>query len=128
VNLVPAWAEQERSFLSFGLFFNRGVTFSLFAQHEALGLALAVGGMFFLGFLCVKNEKIRVMPGIVLLWAGAIGNLADRVIYGHVIDWIHVWRGYMNLADACLGIGCLLVCGHCCTNFEWRSSCDAKKK
>jgi signal peptidase II len=117
-NLAPASAEREGSFLAFGLFFNRGVTFSLLARYEGLGLTVALAGVFLLGVVCVKSEKVRTMPGIVLLWGGAIANLADRVIYGYVIDWIHVWRGYMNLADVGLGIGCLWVCGHWVQNFR----------
>jgi signal peptidase II len=118
LNIAPAPAGQARSFLSFNLFLNRGVTFSLLARYEGLGLAVALVGLFFLGIVCVKNEKIRRTPGIALLWAGAVANLIDRIIYGHVIDWIRVWRGYMNVADMVLGVGCLLVCGYCLQNFR----------
>jgi signal peptidase II len=90
LNIAPASSDRGRSFFSFNLFLNRGVTFSLFAQYEGLGLAVALAGVCCLGVVCMKSEKIRTMPGIALLWAGAVANLLDRVIYGYVIDWIHV--------------------------------------
>ena len=47
-----------------------------------------------------------------LILGGAIGNLIDRICFGHVIDFIHcTFWGYefpiFNIADSCITIGVL---------------------
>ena len=49
-----------------------------------------------------------------LILGGAIGNLIDRVLLGHVIDYIQVWLGSypfpaFNLADAAISVGAALL-------------------
>ena len=57
-----------------------------------------------------KIEKI----GILLIIAGAIGNVFDRICYGHVIDFIslhyhaYYWPTF-NLADAFITCGAFLA-------------------
>jgi len=51
------------------------------------------------------------MLGVIFLWAGAICNLTDRLLYGYVIDWLYVGL-YVNLADIWLGMGCVMVFLH----------------
>ena len=52
---------------------------------------------------------------LALVLGGAIGNLFDRVVYGHVIDFILVhWqnRWYFpafNLADSAITLGAILL-------------------
>ena len=51
---------------------------------------------------------------IALILGGAIGNLIDRVIYGHVVDFIHVyWRDWyfpsFNVADAAITAGAAIL-------------------
>lgn len=59
-----------------------------------------------------KNKKIYTF-GIILLFAGAIGNFIDRIIFQYVIDWLdfHIF-GFdfwvFNIADMCLDIGIAL--------------------
>jgi signal peptidase II len=45
---------------------------------------------------------------------GAVGNLIDRVRYGSVVDFIHVyWRRYQwpdfNVADSAISVGVILL-------------------
>jgi signal peptidase II len=102
----------EQAFLSLGLRFNRGISFSWLENYPHLGLTVTLTAMGFLGLLCLKNKTVRSTPGIILLWAGAAGNLTDRLLYGYVIDWIYIFRGYINLADVWLCAGGLaaLLC------------------
>ena len=51
-----------------------------------------------------------------LILGGAIGNVIDRLMYGHVVDFLDVhWAGWhfpaFNLADSAItvGAGCLLL-------------------
>ena len=50
--------------------------------------------------------------GLVL--GGALGNIVDRVRYGYVVDFLHVfWRDHnfwvFNVADAAISLGVLLL-------------------
>ena len=53
-----------------------------------------------------------------LILGGAVGNLIDRVLYGAVVDFVHVWvkiggRTWswpdFNVADASITVGALLL-------------------
>ncbi|WP_292154291.1 signal peptidase II, partial [Mesorhizobium sp.] len=52
--------------------------------------------------------------GFALIVGGALGNLIDRAVYGHVIDYIlfhtPVWSfAVFNFADAFISVGAALV-------------------
>ena len=66
--------------------------------------------------LLLEEGQVWLRAGLVLVLAGAIGNLIDRAALGYVIDFISVhWREYyfpaFNVADASISIGaaCLIV-------------------
>jgi signal peptidase II len=48
--------------------------------------------------------------GLALVMGGAVGNLVDRALRGHVVDFIHVsgWPVF-NVADVAIVAGGLLV-------------------
>ena len=45
----------------------------------------------------------------VLIFAGAISNIGERVILGYVRDWIYIWTGIFNLADGYIILGIILL-------------------
>ena len=48
--------------------------------------------------------------GLVMVIAGAVGNLADRLRLGYVVDYIDLrWWPVFNLADVWLVVGCCLI-------------------
>ena len=52
--------------------------------------------------------------GLALILGGAFGNLVDRILHGHVIDFVDVyWRDVhfwaFNVADAAISVGAVLV-------------------
>jgi signal peptidase II len=52
--------------------------------------------------------------GLSLILGGAFGNLIDRAIFGHVVDFVDVFWGVthfwaFNIADAAITIGAVLV-------------------
>jgi signal peptidase II len=52
--------------------------------------------------------------GLALILGGAFGNLIDRAVAGHVLDFVDVYRGDIhfwafNVADAAITIGAILV-------------------
>ncbi|MDR1048571.1 MAG: signal peptidase II [Synergistaceae bacterium] len=108
-------AAENAAFPSLGLHYNEGIAFSLMKNFPRASLMTAILGIGVLGFLCARKASVRGLFGTVFLWAGAIGNLTDRLLYGHVVDWIYV-GGYVNLADVWLCIGgaaifAEIVCG-----------------
>ncbi len=55
-----------------------------------------------------------LLAGLALVLGGAIGNLVDRVLLGHVTDFIQVWFGSwpfpsFNVADAGISVGAALL-------------------
>lgn len=96
---------------------NRGTAWGLLSRYYDL---LLIGRSILIGFLILylffaNQEKQRQFP-LVLVISGALGNLLDCFIYGHVIDMIHfVFWGYsypvFNIADVsiCVGAGLLMI-------------------
>jgi signal peptidase II len=118
--VAPAFIGQERVFPSLSLYHNYGMTFSLMDAHPSLSLTFSLVGIALLLLICLKSKTARSMSGVIFLWAGAIGNLSDRLMYGYVVDWIYV-GGYINLADLWLCAGSFLVFGYCVKIFNGRS-------
>jgi signal peptidase II len=65
-------------------------------------------------FLLVRHARINagVLFAVALVMAGAAGNLLDRVLRGHVVDFLRVphWPVF-NVADIaiCVGYGVLIL-------------------
>lgn len=102
--------------------YNTGAAFSFLADHDGwqrwLFAAIAVGVSAVL-VVWLKRLPRRgqgwLALGLALVLGGALGNLFDRVVYGHVIDFILVhWqnRWYFpafNIADCAISVGAVLL-------------------
>ncbi len=58
----------------------------------------------------IKNQQRLLTFALVMILAGAVGNLIDRALLGYVVDFISLhWKGYyfpaFNVADACITLG-----------------------
>ncbi|MDR1377269.1 MAG: signal peptidase II [Synergistaceae bacterium] len=93
------------------LYLNHGISFSLLERHASVSLFFTLAGLGILGYACVKSATVRRAPGIIWLFSGAAGNLIDRLVYGYVIDWIHIGI-FFNLADLWLCIGGVRLLGY----------------
>lgn len=106
--------------LNLTLVFNTGAAFSFLADaggwqkwlFSALAVTIAVllGG--WLGRIR-RDDWCQALP-FSLVIAGALGNLHDRLRYGHVVDFVDVyWRQYhwpaFNVADSCIVVGAALL-------------------
>ncbi|MEO6994284.1 MAG: signal peptidase II, partial [Lacunisphaera sp.] len=92
---------------------NTGAAWSMFSG-KSTGLALLAAGTLFAIFfwrkhLALKNPSVQLSFG--LLCGGIIGNLVDRLVHGHVIDFVDVHFGSytyptFNVADSgiCIGV------------------------
>jgi signal peptidase II len=95
-------------FFALALHFNPGAAFSLFRSMPGTAAALAVAGILVLLLMRRLFPAFRRSPAEALLFAGAAGNLADRVLHGHVVDWLKVGPLHLNAADFFLCLGALL--------------------
>jgi len=62
----------------------------------------------------LKRQQRLQTTAIALVLGGAIGNLIDRSLYGHVIDFIDVYWGQhhwpaFNIADSAITVGAFLL-------------------
>lgn len=80
-------------------------------------LALAVSGYIAWWLWSLRNERSSILTvGLALVLGGALGNVIDRILLGHVIDFIEVYiMGWafpaFNVADSAItvGAGCLII-------------------
>jgi len=106
------------SFFNLVLVYNKGAAFSFLASETGwqryLFTALGIGAALFIVYLLRKHAGQRMFSwALSLVLGGAIGNVIDRVLYGHVIDFLdfHV-RGWhwpaFNVADSAICVGAVL--------------------
>jgi len=105
-------------FLALFRTYNTGIAFSMFSSFGDTGLVvIAVLVVAFVLYLATRTPSAHVIArvGFALIIGGALGNLIDRAVYGHVIDYIlfhtPVWSfaNVFNLADAFISVGAALV-------------------
>ena len=97
--------------------YNLGVAFSLLSGMERefiIGMRLVIVGFVLWLWRRTPAERSFTHAGFALIIAGAIGNLIDGFVYGHVIDYIlfhtATWSfAVFNLADSFISIGAGLV-------------------
>ncbi len=86
---------------------NTGAAFGIL-QGQTWFLILV--GLVVIGFLLYYSHEHQLALGFLL--GGTMGNLVDRVLYGYVIDFIHIpfWPSF-NVADTfnVIGVGLLLL-------------------
>jgi len=96
---------------------NPGIAFSFLRGSSPTLLLLAVVAVTIaiLVFWARSRDGGKLAAlGFGLIVGGAIGNIVDRLIYGHVIDFLHLHIGdrtlfVFNLADAALTLGPILL-------------------
>jgi signal peptidase II len=116
------YRELVSGFLSLSHVRNYGAAFGILADaalpyQAALFVSLSLVA---LGAIVLYARRLPVgalLPqlALALILGGAVGNLIDRVAYGYVTDFIHVfWNQYswpdFNVADSAISTGvCLLL-------------------
>ncbi|MFZ6657065.1 signal peptidase II [Undibacterium sp. TJN19] len=107
------------SFFNLTLLFNKGAAFSFLAAESgwqrylftAIGLVAAA----FITYLLLRHSSQKMFCwALSLILGGALGNVIDRLMYGHVIDFLdfHYQEIYhfpaFNIADSAICIGAAL--------------------
>ncbi|MHA6644829.1 signal peptidase II [Mesorhizobium sp. A623] len=104
-------------FLALYRTYNTGIAFSMLDSFGDTGLiVVSVCVVAFVLYLAAKTTPGQGIAriGFALIVGGALGNLIDRAIYGHVIDYIlfhtPAWSfAVFNLADAFITVGAIAV-------------------
>lgn len=91
----------HNSGVAFGLFKNATIFF-IFISVASVALILSMIGKKYYTFL----EK----SALALVLSGALGNLADRLRFGYVVDFIDfkIWPVF-NIADSAITVGAILL-------------------
>ncbi|CAG2149015.1 Lipoprotein signal peptidase [compost metagenome] len=106
-------------FFNLVLVYNKGAAFSFLADAGGWQrwfftlLGVVVGG--FIVWLLYRHTGQKLFClAVSLILGGAIGNVVDRVLYGHVIDFLDFhWRNMhfpaFNVADCAITVGAVLL-------------------
>lgn len=107
------------SFFNLVLVYNKGAAFSFLSDaggwQRIFFIGLTSVAIVVISWLIARHESEKLFRwGLTLILGGAIGNLIDRVAYGHVIDFLDFhWAGWhfwaFNVADSAISIGAALL-------------------
>ena len=114
---------------------NDGAAFGSFKGNNALFIAISSLALFFALVLLLRRPDAATSGkprslwwahdawrdvSLALLLAGVLGNLTDRLLYGHVIDFLlfdlhvpfaHPWPAF-NVADSCISVAVVFFIIH----------------
>ncbi|MEN8178832.1 MAG: signal peptidase II [Pseudomonadota bacterium] len=103
-------------FFDLTLMYNKGAAFSFLSDQGGwqrwffVVLALMVTAVLIGWLRRLKAEEKWVALSLSLIIGGAVGNVIDRVLFGQVIDFVHLhyqqhyWPAF-NLADSAISVG-----------------------
>lgn len=102
------------------LLYNKGAAFSFLANESGWQrwfftlIAISVSSVLCVWLMKLKEHEKWLAIALSLVIGGALGNLYDRLAYGHVVDFIHVHWGphyfpAFNIADSAISIGAVML-------------------
>jgi signal peptidase II len=105
-------------FFNLVLVYNKGAAFSFLAAESGwqrhLFTAIGIAAAIYIVYLLRKHAGQRMFCwALTLILGGAVGNVIDRILYGHVIDFLDVFIGNwhwpaFNIADSAICVGAVL--------------------
>jgi signal peptidase II len=101
---------------------NTGAAFGSFRGNNTFFVAISIIALVVVAVLLVRPRRSDPWRDIslALLLAGILGNLTDRLLHGHVVDFLlfnlHIrfadpWPAF-NVADSCISIAVVLFIVH----------------
>ena len=100
---------------------NTGAAFGSFKNNNTFFIVISGLALLFVVTLLVRRRSWDVWRDVSLafLLAGVLGNLTNRLLYGHVIDFLlfdlhfpyaHPWPAF-NVADSCIciAVACFII-------------------
>lgn len=102
------------------LLYNKGAAFSFLASQGGwqrwffTTIALGVSVVLLLWLKRLPRSAKWLPMAIALILGGALGNLVDRIVYGHVVDFLSFhWNGAyfpaFNIADSAITLGAIML-------------------
>lgn len=99
---------------------NEGVAFSFLSGMSGwaiVSMRLAIVAFILWWWRSSEHPSAWSHLGFAMVVAGAAGNIVDRLIYGHVVDYVlfhtETWSfAVFNLADSLITVGAILI-GFC---------------
>lgn len=107
-------------FFNLVMVWNRGMSFGLFSEHDALVAMIGITLSITLGVMVWlwRTQEVWLGWPLGMVIGGAVGNIIDRLRFGAVADFfdVHVvgyhWPAF-NIADSAIVIGVAII--------AWRS-------
>jgi signal peptidase II len=111
-------SEAVTSFFNLVMVYNKGAAFSFLADQQGwqryFFAVISIAASLLIVWMLRRNPAQKLFCwALSLILGGAIGNLIDRLAYGHVIDFLDVhiagwhWPAF-NIADSAITIGAVL--------------------
>jgi signal peptidase II len=111
--------EELTGFFNLVLVFNKGAAFSFLAGaggwQTPLLVAFALTAAVVVSVLLLRSPGRRLFcAGLALILGGAVGNVIDRLRFGHVVDFLLLHAGgwhwpAFNVADSAITVGAGLL-------------------
>lgn len=123
--LIPYQPEAVMPMVNFTLAYNTGAAFSFLSgtgdwhRWFFTGFSALMSCALAIWIIRVPTSARLQLVAISLILAGAVGNLIDRIVLGHVIDFIDVYYTHyhwpvFNLADSAICLGAVLLLADTC--------------
>jgi len=104
-------------FLALFKTYNPGIAFSMFSDTNGwllVGLRLCIVLVVLYLWRKTDSRHFWAQLGFALVVAGALGNILDHFLYGHVVDYVRFHIGawtfpIFNLADSYITVGAVLI-------------------
>ena len=117
---LKPWERLEITpFFNLVLAFNKGAAFSFLAGaggwQTPLLVAFALVAAIVVSVLLLRSQGRRLFSaGLALVLGGAVGNVIDRLRFGHVVDFLDLHAGgwhwpAFNVADSAITVGAALL-------------------
>ena len=117
--LAPGEGRAVTPFFNLVLVFNKGAAFSFLASAPGWQMpffaTIAIVASMVISFMIYRNQaKLLFCLGLALILGGALGNLYDRLVYGHVVDFLDFhaagwhWPAF-NVADSAITVGAVIL-------------------
>ena len=110
--LVPPRIDVLGGWLGLEYTENRGVAFGLLSGLGPFVLVVPLGVLIIMAAVYLRSAAPPAWQsiGVGLLAGGALGNLADRMRLGYVVDFISIgrWPNF-NVADSAVTVGAVIL-------------------
>jgi len=118
-SLRPGELREVTGFFNLVLVYNRGAAFSFLADapgwQAPVLVAFALVATAVISYFIVRNTGKKLFcTGLMLILGGAVGNVIDRLRFGHVVDFLDFhafgwhWPAF-NVADSGITVGAILL-------------------